>query len=175
MARPWLFLDLDGVVSPLPPCGGPDEQRFEIPSGQMTWPGALYRMHVDQRLREWATRLDGVYDVVWATSWQADVIKCVAGPLGLPAWPVLTWPLGAAVSRRDGGRGRVRFKTAVIAKHLRADPRPFAWADDHLARTTPPRPILNLGLEHLLICPRRQAGLTAQHIDQLTCFAAHHR
>lgn len=132
MACPWLFLDLDGVVSPLSPRDGTDEQRFEIPSGQMTWPGALYLMHVDERLPDWAARLDRAFDVVWATSWQTDVLKCVAGPLGLPVWPVLTWPVSASVSRRAGGRGRVRFKTAVIAKHLRADPRPFAWADDDL-------------------------------------------
>jgi hypothetical protein len=168
-------LDLDGVVSPLPPRDETDdERRFEIPSGQMTWPGALYRMHVDQRLPEWAARLDAVYDVVWATSWQQDVLKCVAGPLGLPVWPVLTWPLGAPVSRPDSGRGRLRFKTKAIAEHLRADPRPFAWADDDLRRSTPPPPILELGLEHLLICPRPQVGLTAEHINQLLDFAAHH-
>lgn len=86
----------------------------------MTCPGALYQMHVDERLPEWAARLDAVYDVVWATSWQTDVLKCVAEPLG------------ASVSRRDGGRGRVRFKTKAIAEHLRHDPRPFAWADDDL-------------------------------------------
>jgi hypothetical protein len=173
MARPWLFLDLDGVVSPLPPRDVEDhELKFIIPAGHMTWPGALYRMHVDERLPEWAVRLDAVYDVVWATSWQTDVIKCVAGPLGLPVWPVLTWPLGGSVSRRDGGRGRVRFKTVVIAEYLRHDPRPFAWADDHLYRSIPPRAILKLGLEHLLIRPRRLTGLTPQHIEQLLIFAA---
>ena len=172
MARPWLFLDLDGVVSPLPPRDGTHDQRFQIPSGQMTWPGALYQMHVDQRLPEWATALDAAYDVIWATSWQADVIKCVADPLRLPAWPVLTWPRGAPVSRRAGGRGRVRFKTTAIAEHLRGDPRSFAWADDHLYRRVPPRPVLDLGLEHLLIRPRRLTGLTAAHIDQLLRFAA---
>lgn len=110
--------------------------------------------------------------VVWATSWQTDVLKCVAGPLGLPAWPVLTWPLGAPVSRHAGGRGRVRFKTQAITEHLQADPRPFAWADDNLHRRTAPRPVLDLGLEHLLICPDRLTGLTAQHIDELLRFAA---
>jgi hypothetical protein len=127
VSRPWLFLDLDGVVSPLPPRGvAEDEQKFAIPAGHMTWPGALYEMHVDERLPAWARQLDHAYDVVWATSWQTDVLKCVAQPLGLPEWPVLTWPLGAPVPRRMG-RGRVRFKTQSIAKHLHASPRPFAW------------------------------------------------
>jgi len=171
MARPWLFLDLDGVVSPLPPRDiADDEQKFAIPAGHMTWPGALYRMHVNERLPDWAAQLDSVYDVVWATSWQTDVLKCVAEPLGLPVWPVLTWPLGATVSRRMG-RGRVAAKTQVILEHLQADPRPFAWADDHLSRQTPPQPIRELGLEYLLIRPRRLTGLTAQHLDQLLRFA----
>jgi hypothetical protein len=69
--------------------------------------------------------------------------------------------LGAPVSRRAGGRGRVRFKTKAIAEHLRGDPRPFAWADDDLHRHAPPGPVFDLGLEHLLICPRRLTGLTA--------------
>ncbi len=159
MPCPWLFLDLDGVVSPLPPRDGTDDERFEIPSGHMTWPGALYLMHVDERLPGWAAQLDAVYDVVWATSWQIDVLKCVAEPLRLPAWPVLRWPLGASVSRQAGGRGRVSVKTAVIVERLRADSRPFAWADDDLYRRTAPRPILDLGLAHLLIRPRRLTGL----------------
>lgn len=79
------------------------------------------------------------------------------------------------LSRHAGGRGRVRFKTAVIAAHLRADPRRFAWADDDLYRTTPPRHVRDLGLAHLLIRPRRQAGLTDQHIDELISFAAPQR
>ena len=66
----------------------------------------------------------------------------------------------------------VRYKTQAIAKHLQADPRPFAWADEHLYRRTPPRPVGDLGLEHLLICPRRLTGLTAEHIERLLRFAA---
>ncbi|MBV9336648.1 MAG: hypothetical protein JO243_12220 [Solirubrobacterales bacterium] len=115
--------------------------------------------------------LDSLYEVVWATSCQTSVLEYVAQPLGLPAWPVLSWP-PAPVSRRAGGRGWVVHKAAAIAEHLRADPRPFAWADDDLYRLTPPRPILQLGLQHLLIRPHRLAGLTAQHVDELLQFAA---
>lgn len=162
MARPWLFLDLDGVVSPLPPREG--EQRFAIPARQVTWPGALYEMHVDERLPAWAAQLDGVYDVIWATSWQTEVLACVAEPLGLPAWPVLAIPLVS-------GRGRIRHKATAVAAHLRSDPRAYAWADDHLFRRSPPPPVRDLELAHLLIRPRPPTGLTQGHIDQLLGFA----
>jgi hypothetical protein len=164
-------MDLDGVVSPLPPRDVEDpEEKFRISAGHMTWPGALYRMHVDKRLPTWAVQLDAVYDVVWATSWQTDVLKCVAWPLDLPEWPVLTWPLSGPVAHRFG-QGRVRFKAQSIHAHLQADPRPFAWADDHLARRTPPRPIHELGLSYLLIRPRPLTGLIPEHVEQLLTFA----
>jgi hypothetical protein len=172
VSRPWLFLDLDGVISPLPPRDVEDyEEKFRIPAGHVTWPGALYRMHVDERLPAWAAQLDGVYDVVWATSWQTGVRKWVAEPLGLPEWPVLTWPLSGPVPHRFG-RGWVRFKAQAIHAHLQADPRPFAWADDHLSRHTPPPPIYELGLDHLLIRPRPLTGLTPEHVEQMLTFTA---
>jgi hypothetical protein len=63
VVRPWLFLDLDGVVSPLPPRDVEDpEEKFRIPAGHVSWPGALYRMHVDERLPAWATQLGAVYE-----------------------------------------------------------------------------------------------------------------
>ena len=139
MARPRLLLDIDGVVSPVPPRGA---DRDEIPDGHMTWAEAIcYPMYVDRRLPGWAEALDAAFDVVWATAWQDTVLKAVAEPLDLPAWPVLTWPYDLRPTRRPGGRGRLRQKTAVIAEHLRRDPRPFGWADDYHARRTPPRPI----------------------------------
>jgi hypothetical protein len=172
VARPWLFLDLDGVVSPLPTRDVEDpEEKFRIPAGHVSWPGALYRMHVDERLPAWATQLDTVYDVVWATSWQSDVRKWVAEPLGLPEWPALTWPLAGPVAHRFG-RSRVRFKAQAIHARLHAEPRPFAWADDHLSRRVPPRPIRELGLAHLLIRPQPLTGLTSEHVAQLLAFAA---
>lgn len=170
MPRPWLFLDLDGVVSPVPPRGA---DRDEIPLGYMTWDGAIYQpMYVDQHLPAWAQSLDAAFDVVWATSWQRTVLGAVAEPLGLPAWPVLTWPLTLEPTRRQGGRGRLRQKTAVIVEHLRRDPRPFAWADDFHARRCPPPPVRDLQLDCLIIRPAVRIGLTAAHVDDLLAFAA---
>lgn len=70
--RPWLFLDRDGVVSPLPPLDGTDDQRSAIPPGHVTWPRACIALHVDERLPDWAAQLRAVYDVAWTTSWQQD-------------------------------------------------------------------------------------------------------
>lgn len=108
MPRPWLFLDLDGVLSPVPPQGAdPDE----IPSGHMTWDGAIYH-------------------------------------------PMYAWPLTLEPTRRQGGWGRLRHKTAVIGEHLRRDPRPFAWADDFHARRNPPPPVRELQLDCLILPPQ---------------------
>jgi len=134
----------------------------------MTWPGALYRMHVDERLPAWARQLDHAYDVVWATSWQTQVLKCVAEPLGLPAWLVLT-KLTPARSRGP--------TTTCTTQPLRArcvtsaSSTAIAWV---LNRTRPRPPARRETVAPnghvLLIRPRRLTGLTAQHIDQLLRF-----
>jgi hypothetical protein len=63
--KPWLFMDLDGVVSPAPPKGAKARiSRNGPPAGYRSWPGALYDMYVDDRLVDWAAQLDRVYDVV---------------------------------------------------------------------------------------------------------------
>ena len=115
-----------------------------------------------------------MFDVVWVTWWQRNVIGAVAEPLGLPVWPVLTWDVDFRATRREGGRGALRQKAAAVAAHLRNDPRPFAWADDYHARRTPPPPVRDLRLAYVLIRPNPRVGLTLEHVRDLLQFAARH-
>lgn len=170
--RPWLFMDLDGVVSPVPPQGAKARiARNGPPTGYRTWPGALYDMYVDERLLDWAEQLDRVYDVVWASSWDSTLLPVVAAPLGLDHWPVLPIPLTADSAF---GAGPLSHKTKAIAGHLANDPRPFAWCDDYLDRRSLPVPLRSPRLPHLLISPSTRKGLTPEHVEQLLEFARLH-
>ena len=95
--RPWLFLDLDGVVSPLLPRDVDDiEEKFRIPAGHTSWPGALYRMHVDERLPAWT--------VLLGTGWRPRERSSVGRPYR-------TW----MVQRGLGTRAR---RASVVSSEL---------------------------------------------------------
>jgi hypothetical protein len=171
--RPWLFLDLDGVVSPVPPQHRKEHIRKNgPPAGYVTWPDAVYDMYVDERLTDWARQLDEVYDVVWCSSWGVTLLPAVAEPLGLDHWPAL--PVAHQTERTETvssiNRG-VGDKAKAIAIHLEQDPRPFAWCDDYLDRRSLPEPVRSLRLAYLLVRPNARKGLTPEHIRKLLEFA----
>jgi len=179
--KPWLFLDLDGVISPLPT----EEMKEDIyhhdagpPPGFMTWENALYNMYVSEHLGVWSTQLDQAFDVIWSSSWGELLIDSVAKPLGLDHWPVLQIPF----SHAEGSTYAVGYKAAAIRQFVEQHPRPFEWCDDQLYtrpsyswpifdRTTP-RELDGLTIPYLLIKPCAHVGLTQAHIEQLLEFAA---
>ncbi len=135
--KPWLFMDLDGVISPVPSQTRKQQIRKNgPPRGFRTWSGAIYDMYVDARLLDWAAQLDRAFDVVWSTGWGETLLPVVATPLGLDHWPILSIPPASEDSHPDTS-GPLGLKAQAIADHLTQDPRPFAWCDDFLTRDFP--------------------------------------
>lgn len=181
--KPWLFLDLDGVVSPVPTQqmkAATNHGDAYPPPGFITWENAPYGMYVSDHLSDWANRLDEAFDVVWSSSWRELLLEGVAKPLGLERWPVLPIPF-----THQGGTYAVGEKAAAIRKHVDKERRPFAWCDDYLYRLpegaypafdwVPPQELDGLTVPFLLIKPCSRVGLTQAHIDHLLRFAAAHR
>ena len=165
-------MDLDGVISPVPTQAGKVRiQRDGRPAGYRTWPGAVYDMFVDERLADWAGRLDRAFDVVWSSAWGQTLLPAVAEPLGLDHWPILTIPPVTDGDEAGTVNVAANIKAHAIAAHLRTDARPFAWCDDFLDRRSLPNPLRALGLPHLLVRPNSRRGLTPAHIDLLLKFA----
>ncbi|MFJ9925420.1 hypothetical protein ACIRU5_05250 [Streptomyces misionensis] len=128
MARPLLFLDVDG---PLNPYAGRPERR---PEGYTT-----IRVPLDARrpLRVWLNPAHGPallalgYELCWATTWMAEANRWIAPVLGLPELPYVDFGTGLFAHRPDG----VHWKTEAIVAY--AGGRPFAWVDDELGPADP--------------------------------------
>lgn len=123
MARPLLFLDVDG---PLIPFGGGHYPTHG------TAPAAANPL---------LTRVDPAHgprlaalpcELVWATTWMADANDSLAPRLGLPPLPVVAWPEPSEVEERDVRAG-LHWKTRALVGW--AAGRAFAWVDDELTDT----------------------------------------
>ncbi|MDH6136333.1 hypothetical protein P3T37_005758 [Kitasatospora sp. MAA4] len=65
------------------------------------------------------------FDLVWATTWEAEANAFIAPILGLPELPFITWT--SPRTRPDPG---LFWKTTQITSW--AQGRPFAWLDDEI-------------------------------------------
>lgn len=113
MARPLVFLDVDG---PLIPFGRGDGH---YPVFTDTDLGNPLLSRVDPALGPRLLALG--CDLVWATTWLDEANECVAPLLGLPPLPVLDFPDDDAV-------GGLHWKTRRIVEY--AAGRPFVSIDD---------------------------------------------
>ena len=116
--RPFLFLDVDGVISLF---GFPSR---EPPPGRFHWIDGV--MHcIDEACGERVRALSERYEVVWATGWEEKANEYLPHLLSLPTreLPVLSF----------GGRARfgsAHWKVDVIDEYARG--RAAAWIDDFL-------------------------------------------
>ncbi|SOD76708.1 hypothetical protein SAMN06272781_4558 [Streptomyces sp. 1222.2] len=146
MARPLLYLDVDG---PLNPYAAKPERR---PAGYTTHrmkPQGWLAQHPGQPaahvkpLRVWLNpdhgrqlrELNALFDVTWATTWVDEANTFIAPVLGLPELPVVEWSEpGVAVPPRTSQAAAaypgVFWKTRRLVEH--AAGRPFAWVDDEI-------------------------------------------
>ncbi|WP_405759293.1 hypothetical protein OG234_11875 [Streptomyces sp. NBC_01420] len=128
MARPLLFLDVDG---PLNPYAAQPERR---PAGYTTirvprLDSATPRLH-SKPLRVWLHPGHGPallalgYELCWATTWMDSANRWIGPVLGLPTLPFVDFGEALFRERPDG----VHWKTEALVTY--AGGRPFAWVDD---------------------------------------------
>ncbi|MEV8612845.1 hypothetical protein AB0383_33780 [Amycolatopsis sp. NPDC051373] len=118
MARPLLFLDVDG---PLIPFGAADYPLFPPLPGPADHP-LLARLDPAHGARLAALPCE----LVWATTWFTDANDVIAPRLGLPPLPVVNDPAGSEIDS-------LHWKTRPLLTF--AAGRPFAWADDEISPT----------------------------------------
>ena len=123
MARPLLFLDIDG---PLIPFGGTEQESYPSlgPGGQEDSNPLLTRL--DPALGTLLSALP--CELVWATTWMHEANRWVAPALGLPTLAVVEWP-ERPDDRVDEWFG-LHWKTRTLVE--RAAARSFIWIDDEI-------------------------------------------
>jgi hypothetical protein len=147
---PRLLLDLDGVLNPT---------GSSVPPGYRRETTTDFSVLVKSAHGDWLRELAGVFEVMWATTWNGRA-QDVFGPLlDLPTFGVLE--LGELPRSGTRKLGAVRGF---------AGNRPLAWVDDELygdaqewaARRAAPT---------LLVRPAAGVGLVRGHVDSLLRFA----
>ncbi|GGL60943.1 hypothetical protein GCM10010129_00630 [Streptomyces fumigatiscleroticus] len=133
MARPLLFLDVDG---PLSPYAARPERRPEgyptirVPLESATGPDSGWPPLRRGPLRVWLHPGHGPallalgYELCWATTWMSAANRWIGPVLGLPPLPFVDFGDSLLRERADGAHWKCE---ALVAY---ADGRPFAWVDD---------------------------------------------
>jgi hypothetical protein len=96
--RPWLFLDVDGVASPIPPPDQRGHRNRTVPAGYRTWPRAMWGVYVHDDLAAWRRELVTAFEVIWTTDWQQHA------PTGIGDSSATRHPLEEDWSRRTRRR-----------------------------------------------------------------------
>ena len=113
MERPYLLVDVDGVLSPF--------GSGEMPAGFSRYQLVGDEVWLSRRHGEWLGELGAWFELVWATAWEGDAAELVAPLLGLPEMPVIElshdW---------EAQTWKLRDVDAFVGD------RPLAWIDDDL-------------------------------------------
>lgn len=118
--KPWLLIDVDGVLNPNPMHSGSvplafEGQGFEIhrirPDGFYN----TFNVGLTPKHGEWLLAMTDVFRLGWATSWEHDANVHIGPKVGLPELPVA----------EVGNRG---YKVGGILDLVVNDP--FVWLDD---------------------------------------------
>jgi hypothetical protein len=155
MSRPLLAVDVDGVISLFDFEDPPDSStaRFELIDGTVH----CISLVAGDRLR----RLAELYDLVWASGWEASANRYLPRLLGIPEIPHLSFNGAAEFGTAD-------WKLGPLGEYARG--RSLAWIDDSFnercyewARERDEPTLLIPTISHV--------GLEEVHVDALTAWA----
>jgi hypothetical protein len=165
--KPWLFLDVDGVISLFGFQEGYGLARGDAPFAECP-PGRLHSingvMHfISAACGEFLRELADRYELVWATGWEETANDYLPHLLDLPAHlPYLTFD-------GRGAAGSAHWKIDPIAAHA-GDSQPLAWIDDNVDETCHAWAAQRSG-PTLIIETARHEGMTKEHVKRLIDWA----
>ncbi|MGP3973209.1 HAD domain-containing protein [Streptomyces sp. 8N114] len=163
MRKPYLLLDIDGVLIPFPDADGtvpPSHNRHSVtPTGRAApvdvWLDPAHGSMINALLAE------NIVDIHWCTSWQADASALIAPILHLPPLPYLELPRSNITTSHPNG---YLWKRDYVADCL--GEAPVIWIDDDF--TDLDHEWAERREEHrvptLLVQPDPYRGLEADHL-----------
>ncbi len=157
--KPLLLVDIDGVLNPFTADSVPDGFEEHHLAGMRV---LLSRAH-----GEWLRELGSEFELVWATTWEAEANLLIGPLIGLPELPFITFTPSEPTF--EGYTIKLPDVIAFVGD------RPAAWIDDDLSsdvrywshwRRT------ELGIPTLLVDVYPRLGLSESHVERLRSFAA---
>ncbi len=150
MTRPYLLIDIDGVLNPL--------NRGTKPAGFKRYELAGYDVWLNQRHGDWLKALGTWFDLVWATTWEHEA-RLIA--------TVLSLPLDMPVIEFDRDSEDSTWKLSDVRSFV--GKRPLAWIDDDLWKDAFEWAEGRIAPTLLIrVAPHR--GLTQAHVERLEDF-----
>ncbi len=150
MTRPYLLIDIDGVLSPL--------NRGTKPAGFERHELAGYDVWLNQQHGDWLRALGTWFGLVWATTWEHEA-RLLAS--------VLFLPLDLPVIEFDRDSEDYTWKLSDVRSFV--GDRPLAWIDDDLWKDAFEWAEGRIAPTLLIrVAPHR--GLTQAHVDRLEAF-----
>lgn len=153
--RPYLFLDVDGVLA----LKHAPSEAFEFHDVQ-DFAGESHELFLNPSHGLLIRRLAADYDIVWATGWEHDAPRVLQPLLNLPPFPHIRF------TQRPS---RDVFLNKLTDLVTFAGPRNFAWLDDSIS-SDDRRLVSFLPNDTMLIAPDPATGVTERHISQLESF-----
>ncbi len=164
LPRPWLFLDVDGVLNAyeLPRRPPPDAFDDFRPVEAMG-----FRLMLSAEMGRRLARLP--VDIAWSTTWSPYVDEVIAGAVGLP----VGLPVAATPPASHDPLAFSNWKLAGVRSFLEGRRRPFVWLDDDALDlpgpdgATPHEWAASLAMPTLLVAPSPLTGLRPGDLDAI--------
>lgn len=158
MTKPYLFLDVDGVLNRIATSGG-DWDDFEL---HKLSPFNYGKFRVFLSKSMCAALAELPVEIIWLTTWCTEADRLIAPLMGLPGY-------------RCAGMGDPFPNSKITCLEIFLEKegiRPFIWIDDGAIKTYMEEDFRELGWKHLAIRPNERIGITKNHINQIKEFLA---
>jgi hypothetical protein len=156
LIKPALLVDVDGVISLF---GFAQDRR---PAGDFHWVNGVLHF-ISAGAGERLLRLNGHYELVWATGWEETANEYLPRLLGLPAeLPCLRFDDNPIF-------GSAHWKLGSIDRFAGPD-RPLAWIDDSLDTSCHAWASTRTG-PTLLVETASEEGIQDHHVDKLLAWS----
>lgn len=168
--RPYLFLDVDGVLNATSAPLVGDWNDFKSHKIKIDLGSGLRQTFTLHLSREMCAALVGLdVDIRWVTTWENQANTLLRKHTGLPWLPV-------AASASDAGGWasgeRQNWKWQGVQRILEIAPRPTIWIDDEAIPSEASDWLTQRSIPHLFVVPDPTVGITQQDIGDLTQFLA---
>lgn len=173
MGKPYLFLDVDGVLNALDGRNKGDWDDFckkdvWAPLGGVQGSHLQkFRMRISKKMCAALAALDA--EIHWATTWEHLANDTLHELTGFNDYPVACRMATGMTHGLLTGE-EVWWKFVEIYRIVEADPRPFIWCDDEAIPPFASERFRDLGQPFMLVEPDSDVGLTQEMVQRMRDF-----